>query len=77
MMLHTAAICPFQELAIDFAYVNDQNYLIMVYWLTDRLSIHLLQNDITAHAVNIVLRIYFARTIVADVVRLMESPKAS
>ena len=52
MMLRTAATCPFNKLAINFAYVNDQNYLMMVYCFTDWLSIHLLQNDITAHAAN-------------------------
>ena len=67
MILRTPASRPFQELAVDFAYVNGQNFLIMVDCCTDWPSIHLMRSNTTSYAVISALRDYFARTAVPDV----------
>ena len=50
------ASCPFQELAIDFAYVNGQNFLIMIDCFTDWSSIQLMRPNTTAYNVISALR---------------------
>ena len=67
MILRTPVSRPFQELAVGFAYVNGQNFLIMVDCFTDWPSILLMRSNTTSHAVISALRNYFARTAVPDV----------
>jgi len=67
MALRSPSERPFQELAVDFAFVNGQNYLIMIDCFTDWPSVHLMRHNTTADAVICALRDYFARTAVPDV----------
>ena len=67
MIVRTPAERPFQELAVDFAFVCGSNYLIMVDCYTDWPSIHLMRHFTTSDALIAALRNYFACTAVPDI----------
>ena len=67
MLLRTPASRPFQELAVDFAYVNGRHFLIMVGCYTDWPSVCFMRDNTTARAVVTVIREYFSRTAVPNI----------